>query len=169
MFPENDVVVEMNHIHDIFWVILFQKLKNFKLNSRLIHILLLVLDNLHSHFLPRFMIKTFQSRSERPLAQERLNFKSIPNVIIRNNLIVSLFVVIPVIVLLLRTTLDFLGSGGSNKIDFAMNFIKGICCPLEEFHLLVVVWCMLVLVSPWKQDHVCGGMNIIQEPEVILN
>ena len=134
MFPENDIVVEMNHIHDIFWVILFQKLKNFKLNSRLIHILLLVLDNLHSHLLPRFMIKTFQSRSERPLAQERLNFKSIPNVIIRHNLIVSLFVVITVIVLLLRTTLHLLSSGSSNKIDFWI---------VQNFSLLV--WSELIL------------------------
>ena len=58
---------------------------------------------------------------------------------------------------------------GSYIIDLTMYCKKGICSPLEEFHLLVVVRCMLVLVTPWKEDHVGSRVDVVQKLEVALN
>ena len=117
MLSENHVVVQMDHIHDILRVVLFQKLEDFELNSGLVIVLLLVFDNLDGDINSSLVIETFQSSSKRALPQERLNFKSEPNMVICDDLIIAFFIIIPKIVLKLGATLDLLSSWGTNKVD----------------------------------------------------
>ena len=48
MLSENNIIFNMNHIHDVLLVVLPEILQNFELNAGLIVVFLFILDNLHS-------------------------------------------------------------------------------------------------------------------------
>lgn len=60
MLPKDDVVFHVDDIHNIIWIIFFEKIEDFKLNTSLILIFLLILDYLQSDFNFVLMIETFQ-------------------------------------------------------------------------------------------------------------
>lgn len=70
MSSEYNVIIEVYHIHDIVRIVLPQKLKNLKLDSRLIIILLLIFNEFNGNILASFMVSTFQSRAKRTFAQK---------------------------------------------------------------------------------------------------
>ena len=45
MLPEHDIIIQMDHVHDIIGVVLLKELQDLQLDSRLIVILFLVLDH----------------------------------------------------------------------------------------------------------------------------
>jgi len=61
MLSEDNIVLQVHHVHNILRVILFQKLQNFKFNSRLVHIFLLVFDYFQGDFTPCLVVNTLQS------------------------------------------------------------------------------------------------------------
>ena len=48
MLSENNIIFNMNHIHDVLLVVLPEILQNFELNAGLIVVFLFILDNLYS-------------------------------------------------------------------------------------------------------------------------
>ena len=118
MLAEDNVVVKMNHIHNVFRVVLLQELENLELNAGLVVVLLLVLDYLDGDLNTLLMVPTFEGRAERTFAEERFNFKSVAYVIVRNNFIIALLIIVTVVVFKLSTTLHFLSSGCSDEVDF---------------------------------------------------
>ena len=70
MLAEDHVVVQMDHVHDVLRVILFKELENFELNTSLIDVLLLILDDLNRNIDASLVIEAFQGRSKRAFTEE---------------------------------------------------------------------------------------------------
>ena len=70
MLPEDDEVVQVDHVHDVFRVVLLQELQDLQLNTGLVVILLLVLDDLDCDIDARLMVEALEGRSKRALAKE---------------------------------------------------------------------------------------------------
>lgn len=64
MLPKNYKVVQMDHIHDILWVVLLEELQDLELYTRLVIVLLFVLDNFDGDFEPCLVVKTLYGRSK---------------------------------------------------------------------------------------------------------
>ena len=84
MLSENDVVVDMDDIHDIFYVVLSQILKNFQLNTRLVVVLLLIFHNFDSYVLLLFVVKATNSCSKAALSQELADLIPVANMVTRD-------------------------------------------------------------------------------------
>lgn len=89
----------MDDIHDVLGVIFFQKLEDLKLYSGLIVVLFLVFDDFDGHINSIFVIEAFESRAKRSLAEEWLDLKAIPNMVIVDYFVVAFVVIIAIIVL----------------------------------------------------------------------
>jgi len=59
MLAENDIVLKMHNVHNVFWVVLLQKLEDFQLDTGLVNVLLLILHDLDCHFGLGLVVKTF--------------------------------------------------------------------------------------------------------------
>lgn len=129
MLPEDHVVVQVDHIHYVFWVVLLQELQDFKLHTSLIVVLFLIFDDFHGHIDTMFVVEAFQSRSKRAFTKEGLNFKSEANVVIVDHLVVTLVVIVAIIVLQLGAALDLLGCRRPNEVDLWV---------VEDLTLLVI-------------------------------
>lgn len=70
MLAEYHVVIKMDHIHDVFRVILFQELQDLELHSRLVVVLLLILNDLDGDVDFVFVVKALERCAKRALAQE---------------------------------------------------------------------------------------------------
>lgn len=64
MFSEYDVVVDMNDIHYIFGIMLFQILQDLEFDTRLVIVLLFILDDLNRYVLFLLVINASQRSSE---------------------------------------------------------------------------------------------------------
>ena len=69
MLPEDDIVVQMDHIHDVFGVVLLQELQNLELHARLVVVLLLVLDDLDANFLVGLVVDALDGSAEGAFAK----------------------------------------------------------------------------------------------------
>jgi hypothetical protein len=117
MLAEDHVVVQVDHIHDVLGVVLFQILQNLELNPCLVVVLLLVLDHLHGHFAASFVVNALEGRSKTALAQEGLDLIPVANVVIVDYLVVTLVIVIPIVVFYLGTAVHLLSCLGPHKPD----------------------------------------------------
>ena len=58
----------MDHIHDILWVVLLEELQDLELYTRLVIVLLFVLDNFDGDFEPCLVVEALYGRSKWALA-----------------------------------------------------------------------------------------------------
>ena len=68
MLSKDDIVVQVDHIHNVLWIVLFEELENLEFDSRLVIVLLLVLNDLEGDIHARLMIPAFDCCSERALS-----------------------------------------------------------------------------------------------------
>lgn len=118
MLPEDNIVLQMHHVHNILRVILFQKLQNFKFNSRLVHIFLLVLDYFQSDFTPCLVINTLQSGAKWSFSQEFYDLVPVTYMVILRILIITILVIISKVMLQMRWTLNFLSLRRPYEVNF---------------------------------------------------
>ena len=64
MLPKNYKVVQMDHIHDILWVVLLEELQDLELYTRLVIVLLFVLDNFDGDFEPCLVVEALYGCSK---------------------------------------------------------------------------------------------------------
>ena len=122
MLAEDHIVVQVDHIHDVFGVILLQELQDFQLNSSLVVVLLLVLHDFDADLLLDLVVEAFDCRSERAFPQEALDLVSIANVVVSDYFVVALVVIVAEVVLKLAAALDLLSCRSSDEIDFRVVF-----------------------------------------------
>ena len=68
MFAEDHVVVQMNHVHDVFRVILLQELQDLELHSGLVVVLFLIFDDLDRNVDFVLVVEALKRGAERALA-----------------------------------------------------------------------------------------------------
>ena len=68
MLSKDDIVVQVDHIHDVLRIVLLEELENLEFDSRLVIVLLLVLNDLEGDIYARLVIPAFDCRSERALS-----------------------------------------------------------------------------------------------------
>jgi hypothetical protein len=68
MFPENQVVRQMDHVDDVVGVILFQKLEDSQFDARLVVVLLFVLDHFQRGLFTSHVVQALQRSSETALS-----------------------------------------------------------------------------------------------------
>ena len=132
MLAEDHIVVQMDHIHNVFGVILLQELQDFQLNTGLVVVLLLVLHDFDADLLLDLVVEAFDCRSERALSQEALDFVSIANVVVRDYFVVALVVIVAEVVLKLAAALHLLSCRSSDEIDLrvVLDFLLLVVCEL---------------------------------------
>ena len=57
MLSEDHVVVQVNDIHNVFWIIFFEELEDFQLNACLVIVFFLVLDDFNGYIYALFMVE----------------------------------------------------------------------------------------------------------------
>ena len=62
--PENNEIVQVDNVHYVFGVVLLEELKDLKLYTSLVIVLLLVLDHLYGDFDARLVIEALHGRAE---------------------------------------------------------------------------------------------------------
>ena len=118
MLSKDDIVVQVDHIHDVFGVILLQELQDLQLHPSLVVVLLLVLHDFDADLLLNLVVPAFDRCSERALPQEALDFITIPDVVVSDYFVVAFIVIVAEVVLKLAAALHFLSCRSSNEIDF---------------------------------------------------
>ena len=121
LFDSNDVVV-------ILRIVVSKMCQHIYLNISLIIEFLLVSNYLQSHILFSLMIKAFQSLPKTSFSQRRDHFKSVPYMILQNNVIVSPLIVIPIVKFIPNCRIYFL-----SVRTYKVNFFK-----IKNFSLLVI-------------------------------
>jgi hypothetical protein len=102
VLPKEYVVFHHYDIVCIVRVILFQMLKNFKLDSSLVLEFLFVSDQLDRYNFTCLMVHTFKGLSEASFTNELKDLKSESYLILHDNIIVSPFIIIAIVVLIVR-------------------------------------------------------------------
>jgi hypothetical protein len=64
MFSKHDVVLHVHDIHNVFWVLVSQKLQDLQLNSGLVNVLALVFNYLQSDLSLSFVVDALKGCSE---------------------------------------------------------------------------------------------------------
>jgi len=64
MFSKHDVVLHVHDIHNVFWVLVSQKLQDLQLNSGLVNVLALVFNYLQSDLSLCFVVDALKGCSE---------------------------------------------------------------------------------------------------------
>ena len=118
MLPENYVIIQVDHVHDVLRVVFLQELQDFQLDSGLVVVFFLVFHDFHGNVDSVFVVEALQSRSKTTFAEEGLYFKPVADVVVVDNLVVALFVVIAVVVLQLGAPLHFLRGRGPDEENF---------------------------------------------------
>ena len=98
MLSEDNIVFNMNHIHDVLLVVWPQILQDFELYTGLIVIFLLVLNDFDGDLSLIFVVYAPESSTKWSLAQKLHDFISVTNMISHDYLIVTLVVIISVII-----------------------------------------------------------------------
>ena len=117
VLAEVDVVVKVYYIHYVLGVVLLEELQDLQLNTGLIDVSLLVFHDFDCHVDFLFVVEALESSAEGAFAEERLYFKSVADMVVRDYLVVALLVIVAVVVLHLWTTLHFLSGGCPYKVD----------------------------------------------------
>ena len=117
MLSKDHIVLQVHHVHDILRIILFQKLQNFKFNSCLVHVFLLVLDHFQCNLTACLVVNTLKSCAEWSLSQEFYDLVSVAYMIILRVLIIAILIIIPKVMLQMRWTLNFLSLRRSYKVN----------------------------------------------------
>ena len=103
---EGAVVQDLDDVVRVVGVLVLQVLQDFEFHSSLVLVPLLVLDDLHRHHLLCLVVQALESLSKAAFAEEVQHLKSIRDVVLQNDLVITVFVVIPVVVVLARFAPD---------------------------------------------------------------
>ena len=122
MLSEVAVVLDLDDVVGVVWVLILQVLQYVQLDTCLMLISLLVLDNLDSHNLSSLVVQALQSLTKRSFAKEIDHFESKAEMVMQHHLVVSVLVVIPIVVVPARClAMDFvLKSLVPNVVDLAV-------------------------------------------------
>ena len=74
---ENAMVEDLDDVVCVFWILLLKVLQYLELDSCLVLVSLLILDNLDSNHLFSLMVETFERLAETAFAQEVLHLESV--------------------------------------------------------------------------------------------
>lgn len=110
MFSENHVILHVNNVHRIIRIIFLEVLKDFKLDSGLIVVLLLVFDDFKGDLFLALVIKALDGDAERALAEELLDLIPISDVVPHDNLVVALVIIVAEVVLTLQGPFNLLAT-----------------------------------------------------------
>ena len=108
MLPKDNIVFDVNHIHNIFMIMLSQVLQNFKLNTSLIVVFFLILYNLDCTFFLFLMVDTAKRCAKRTLSEKLDDLIPIANVIANDHFIVTLVIIEPIVINKLIAIFSFL-------------------------------------------------------------
>jgi len=108
MFPEYDIIFHVHDIHDIIWVVVFQKHENIEFNTCLVHVFLFILDDFDCNFVLQFVVEALNSLSERTLSQEWQDFPPVSDVVPNYYFVVAFIIIVIVVVQLLSRAFDLL-------------------------------------------------------------
>ena len=95
MLAEYYVVLHVNDVHCIFEIVFLQKLQNLKLDTGLVVIFFLVLDDLQSNLFLSFVVKGLHSDAKASFAEKAENLVSKGYVVFHSNAVVAFTVVEP--------------------------------------------------------------------------
>ena len=109
MVPEDKVVLDLDHALLILGVVLLREEEEFRLNGRLVVVLLLILNEFHSHNLLRLVVETFEDLAESALANLLDNLEPEANLVILRDPVVAVSVIVAVVD-------DPLGLGGVDLV-----------------------------------------------------
>ena len=105
MFSEDHVVFHMDDVHSVVWVIILEELQDFELNTSLIVVLFLVLYDLQSYMLLRFMVKALDGDTKRSTPQVLNDLVAIGDVVLHHDPVVAFGVVIATVIIFLLFSL----------------------------------------------------------------
>ena len=91
----------MDDVHSVVWVIILEELQDFELNTSLIVVLFLVLDDLQSDMLLRFMVKAFDGDTKRSTSQMLNDLVAIGDMVLHHDPVVALGVIIATVIIFL--------------------------------------------------------------------
>ena len=109
MVPEDKVVLYLNHALLVLGVVLLREMEEFGLNGRLVIVLLLILNEFHSHHLLRLVVETFEDLAESALANLLNDLEPEANLVILRDPVVAVSVIVAVVD-------DPLGLGGVDLV-----------------------------------------------------
>lgn len=95
MLSKYTVVFNLYNIVRVVWVLVFEMLQNFELDSSLVPELLLVPDYLNTHNLFVLVVVAPQSLAETTLAKEANDFISESNMVSEYYFVVTILIIIP--------------------------------------------------------------------------
>jgi len=100
MFAEYDVVLHVNDVHRVFLVVFLQVFQNLKLDTSLVVIFFLVLDDLQGNLFLVKVVKSLNCNSEAPFSEKAKNLVSEGDMIFNSDAVVAFAVVEPKVVVL---------------------------------------------------------------------
>ena len=98
MLPEDDVVLDVDDVHNVFMIVLSQVLQDLKLDTCLIVIFLFILYYFDCYFSLLFVVKAAESCAERSFAQKFNDLIAISNMVSNDNFVISFVIIIAVII-----------------------------------------------------------------------
>ena len=98
MLSEVAVVLDLDDVVGVIWVLILQVLQYVQLDTCLVLIPFLVLDDLDGDNLPSLVVQALQSLTKRSLTKEVDHLKSKAEMVMQHHLVVSVLVVIAIVV-----------------------------------------------------------------------
>jgi len=90
MLPEYHVVFHVDDVHGVIRIIVLEELQYFELDTRLVVVLLLVLDDLQSYMLLRFVIETLDCDAKGSATEVLDYLVTIRDMVFHHDLVVAL-------------------------------------------------------------------------------
>lgn len=89
VLSENDVVLDVDDVHDIVHIVLLQVLQNLEFHAGLVVVLLFVLHDLDCNLLLLLVVDAPEGCAETSLTQELDDLVSVADVVVHDHLVVS--------------------------------------------------------------------------------
>ena len=110
MLSEDLIVYYSHYVIIVVSVLFFEELQNFEFDTSLVLKALFVADNFNGHILLRLVIEALDGLAEAASAKHVNNLKSIANVVVHHDLVISTVIIVAKVVLQERAPFDFLGT-----------------------------------------------------------
>jgi len=117
MISKHKGLFDSNYVVIVFWIVISKMRQYVDFNICLVIELLLISDDFKRYILFCFMVKTFQSLPKTSFSQWRNHFKSVPDMVFEDYVIVSSFIVISIVKFIPNRCIDFLCIW-TNKVNF---------------------------------------------------
>lgn len=107
MLSKHDIIFNMDHVHNVFVIVLTKVLQDLEFHTGLVIVLLLVLDNFDGYLALILVVNAAKCRAKAALAEELDDLVTVAYMITDDYLVVTLIIVITVVIYLI--VLLFLG------------------------------------------------------------